>query len=91
MFVFGKRARKNIFGDKRFSEGEAEVLATVCPNAVVLGSAGCLVGSAPTTFVYTQALVTVRPLGGRRARSECKNVSVEKLLEAKAKRSTLIP
>jgi hypothetical protein len=28
---------------------------------------GCLVGSAPTTFVCTQALVTVQALGGARA------------------------
>jgi hypothetical protein len=43
----------------------------VCPNAVRLGRAGCLVRSSPTTFVYMQALVIGWALGGTRARSYC--------------------
>ena len=38
-------------------------------DAGVIEGVGCLVGSTPTTFAYTQALVTVRALGGERARA----------------------
>ena len=63
----------------------------LCPNVGVLRRAGCFVGSAPTTFVYMQALVTVRALGGARARCHSVNMyplrnpcnSVEKPLSAK--------
>ena len=43
----------------------------LCPNVEVLGRGGCFAGSTLTTFVYMQALVLERALGGARAHSYC--------------------
>jgi hypothetical protein len=59
----------------------------VRPSAVIIGRAGWLVGNAPKTFVYMQALVIARALGGARAlilSLRLKKVTV-------AKRSTSAP
>ncbi len=47
----------------------------LCLDAGVVERVGCLVGSAPTTSTYRQALAILRVLGGARKRSYCQFAS----------------